>query len=231
MGQTLFRGKSSRLPSQSLGARILSKASRTSSDFCAVRRALQPERALSTSSAQSGWRRSMECRFGSPWIPRHAEPCIARSKRCGCFSEGPARGALKLDRPRYLRAHGRAWKAHALRDCEHALVDAVAVEAGTTELHRGDATVGLNQPTDRDRAWTSTRLEICERLAREKLCLMSAHGGCHSRRTEVCELGLGLGTHEQRRGAGRVRARCRRDTLFRRVVSGGLGSDVIAFDR
>ena len=41
MGQTVFRGKSSRLPSRSLGARILSKASRTSSDFCVARRARQ----------------------------------------------------------------------------------------------------------------------------------------------------------------------------------------------
>ena len=59
-----FTGKSSCPAVAPCEARILSKASRTSSDFCVARRAPIPKSALSMPSVFAGWsRRSMERRF------------------------------------------------------------------------------------------------------------------------------------------------------------------------
>jgi hypothetical protein len=131
---------------------------------------------------------------------------VCGSERHACFCERSTRGALKPHGPRDLSAHGRGREAHALRYRDHALIDSIAREAGATELHRRDAPIGLNQPTDRHGAWTPSRLEVSQSLTGEKLGLVSSYRRSYPRRAEIGELRLGLGAHEHGGDAGSVGA-------------------------
>ncbi len=89
-------------------------------------------------------------------------------------------------------------------------------------MHRGDATVSLNQPTDRHSGGPASRLEVSQRLTGEKIALVRAYRRGYPRRAEIGELWfwLWLDADEHGRDAGSVGARHGRSALERRARCG-----------
>ena len=128
------------------------------------------------------------------------------------FRDRARLGAAQTHGPVHLSAGRRSRKRDLSRHRQHALIHELAAERRVAQCDVRDASVGANQPTDRDRAVAARG--VAERLTSPESGLLSPHGGCHVARAEP-------GQNRTAPCAGRVRRRSRRGGARRVLWIGG----------